>query len=350
MPETKPVGPGEPPEWAEVERRARAWIEQTGLPETTAVTRLAGDASDRRFLRVAPPGGSSRILVVHTDAIDPEKLPLVTVARLFHALPVPVPAILDADAARGIVVLEDLGDTMLETALTGASSEARGAWYREAVDLIVALQTGGTRHARSDALPFRQAFDAAKLAWELQFFAAHYLGAYRQQALTPGLHQALDAEFRSLANEMAREPRVLCHRDLHSRNLMLHAGRLHVIDFQDARMGPDTYDLASLLRDAYVDVDDALADQCLDRYGEAMAVSDGAALRQRFERTTVQRALKALGTFGYQVTVRRNVRYAGAIVRATRHARRALARDPGRQRLRELLVPLLENGKSDHCG
>lgn len=349
MPETKPGEPGPPPEWPEVERRARAWIGQAGLPGATAVTRLAGDASDRRFLRVTPPDGSSRILVVHAGAIDPDTLPLVIVARLFHALPVPVPAILDADAARGIVVLEDLGDTMLETALTGASSEARNAWYREGVDLIVALQTRGARHARSDALPFRQAFDAAKLTWELQFFTAHYLGAYRRHALTPGLRQALDAEFRSLADEMAGEPRVLCHRDLHSRNLMLHGGRLHLIDFQDARMGPDTYDLASLLRDAYVDVDDRLADRCLDRYGQAMAVTDGAALRQRFERTTVQRALKALGTFGYQVTVRRNLRYAGAITRAIRHARVALARDPGRRRLRELLVPLLDGGKGEHC-
>ena len=335
-------GPGPPPALAEVERRARAWITQAGLPAATTVTPLAGDASDRRFLRVTPPGGPTRIVVVHAGPIDPETLPLVTVARLFRALPVPVPATLDADAALGIVVLEDLGDTTLEAALAGASSDVRSAWYREAVDLIVALQTGGTRLAGSDALPFRQAFDAAKLAWELQFFAEHFLGACREQALTPAFRRALDAEFRSLADQMAAEPRVLCHRDLHSRNLMLHAGRLHVIDFQDARMGPDTYDLVSLLRDAYVDVDDALTDQCLDRYQQAMAVTDGAALRQRFDRTTVQRTLKALGTFGYQMTVRRNLRYAGAISRAIRYARGTLVHDPDRRRLRDLLVPLLE--------
>ena len=74
--------------------------------------------------------------------------------------------------------------------------------------------------------------------------------------LTPAEIEAVRAEFKIIVEELAGEPRVLCHRDYHSRNLMLSQGQLYLIDFQDARMGPDTYDLASLLRDSYVDLND----------------------------------------------------------------------------------------------
>ncbi|MXZ73468.1 MAG: phosphotransferase [Acidobacteria bacterium] len=342
MPETTSAGPGAPPAWVDVEARARTWIARAGLPAATTVTRLAGDASDRCFVRIAPPDGTTRILVVHAEPIRPAELPLVTVAALLREVPVPVPDTLGVDAELGIVVLEDLGDATLEAALAAASSDRRDAWYREAVDLVVALQQGGPRIRRPDALPFRLAFDIEKLTWELQFFREHYLDGYRRLALAPALRDALAGEFRTLAEQMAAEPRVLCHRDFHSRNLMLHADRLYVIDFQDARMGPDTYDLVSLLRDAYVELDGAVIDRCLDHYRQSMGVTDGAALRRRFIRTTVQRSLKALGTFGYQITVRHNDRYAGAVRRALHYARGALELDPDRQRLRDLLVPLLD--------
>ncbi len=344
MSEGRPAGPGAPPPWADVEGRARTWIARAGRPPASTVVQLPGDASDRRFVRVTPPDGSSCILVVHTGPIRPAELPLLTVADLLRQMAVPVPDTLGTDAELGIVALEDLGDTTLEAALASGSADARAAWYAEAVDLIVTLQKQGGRARRRDALPFRLAFDAAKLTWELQFFLEHYLAGYRQIPLTPALRDALARELRALAKQMADEPRVLCHRDFHSRNLMLHEGRLHLIDFQDARMGPDTYDLVSLLRDAYVELDDAAVDRCLEQYRRAMGIADVAALRRRFVRTTVQRSLKALGTFGYQISVRRNLRYAGAVHRAIGYACSALALDPDRRRLHDALVPLLKRG------
>src|SRR4029079_18927130 len=116
-------------------------------------------------------------------------------------------------------------------------------------------------------------------------------------------------EWASIVNELANEPRVLCHRDYHSRNLMLSDGNLHIIDFQDARMGPDTYDLVSLLRDSYV----AIADRELDEliaYFLALKARAGAPaaadedFRRRFDLMALQRNLKALGTFGYQTITR----------------------------------------------
>ena len=328
------------------ESRARAWLRIAGLPPATRLERLAGDASDRRFVRVVPSGAPSRVLVVHERPIDPETLPLIRVAELFRRLPVPVPVIHGAHAALGIVVVEDLGDTMLEAAAATLPAVERNARYREAVEIVASIQQGGRRLAGSDAGPFGLAFDVAKLTQELSFFVEHFVVGFRRQTLTAGTRRALDDEFRALATDMAAEPRVLCHRDFHSRNLMLHRDRLHVIDFQDARMGPDTYDLASLLRDAYVELDAAEVDRLLAHYQAIAGVRDGAALRRRFVRTTVQRALKALGTFGFQITARGNSRYRDAIPRTASYAREAIGRDPERGRLGELLGAVLEKPAS----
>ena len=121
-------------------------------------------------------------------------------------------------------------------------------------------------------MPFGIAFDRDKLMWELNFFVKHFLEAYRGVVDPGGAREALSEEWLAIADELAGEPRVLCHRDYHSRNLMLHDRRLYIIDFQDARMGPDTYDLASLLRDSYVDLHGGArrrADSRLSRSSEA---------------------------------------------------------------------------------
>ncbi len=86
---------------------------------------------------------------------------------------------------------------------------------------------------------------------------------YRGAQLSDADREALRAEFRPIIDELAGEPRVLCHRDYHSRNLMMHEGLLYMIDFQDARMGPDTYDLVSLLRDSYVDLPEVVVDELI---------------------------------------------------------------------------------------
>jgi N-acetylmuramate 1-kinase len=135
---------------------------------------------------------------------------------------------------------------------------------------------------------------------------------------------------------------VLCHRDYHSRNLMLHESQLYMIDFQDARMGPDTYDLASLLRDSYVDITDRDLDELI-AYFLALKTRDGAApdadqFRRRFDVMALQRNLKALGTFGYQTMTRRNPVYIKYMPRTLHYARTNLEKYPRFARLRELLA------------
>ena len=329
----------------QAESRARRWLARSDLPGSTRIELLAGDASDRRFVRVRPGGSPSRVLVVHAGPIAPATLPLLQVADLFRRLPVPVPAVLDTDAELGIVVVEDLGDETLEVLLSRLPPAEHEAWYRDAIALIATIQQGGRRLAgggASAAEPFRLAFDTAKLRWELGFFLEHFVAGYRRRALTAAARGALEAELGTLAAEMAGEPRVLCHRDFHSRNLMAHQGRLFVIDFQDARMGPDTYDLVSLLRDAYARLDAASVDRLIAHYQALAGIADGDALRQRFRRTTVQRTLKALGTFGYQIAARGNQRYRAAVPVAAAYVREVTGRDPRYRRLHDLLAPALD--------
>ena len=146
---------------------------------------------------------------------------------------------------------------------------------------------------------------------------------------------------------------MLCHRDYHSRNLMLSDGSLYIIDFQDARMGPDTYDLVSLLRDSYVDftepqVDELIAFFLALRSGRPSVSSSDTSLQEfhrRFDLMALQRNLKALGTFGFQTTSRQNPVYIQYIPRTLNSARANLLRYPRFARLRELLAEHLNELK-----
>ena len=150
-----------------------------------------------------------------------------------------------------------------------------------------------------------------------------------------------------IVRELASEPRVLCHRDYHSRNLMLCNGDLYIIDFQDARMGPDTYDLVSLLRDSYVDLPQQTVDELIAYF---LAVKSGVSVesdeadeyRRRFDVMALQRNLKALGTFGYQTTARRNPVYIQYIPRTLKYVRDNLRQQPRFQKLHGLLAAYID--------
>jgi aminoglycoside/choline kinase family phosphotransferase len=260
------------------------------------------------------------------------------VAKLLSQVPLPVPAVQGHDDADGVLALQDLGDVTLQAHLGAAPHGEHAARYREAVGLIELLQRRGAELASNEYIPFGIAFDVEKLTWELDYFVRHFLVAYRGVPLTTSEGTALSAEWAGLAERLASEPRVLCHRDYHSRNLMLHGGRLHIIDFQDARMGPDTYDLASLLRDSYLDLTDADVDGLIAYFVALKGGTDTASFRPRFDLMALQRNLKALGTFGFQTTARGNPIYIQYMPRTLRYVRANLAKYPQFGRLRDILA------------
>ena len=306
------------------------------------VVPLTGDASDRRYFRILPSDGKSMVLALHGDAIDFATLPFANVARLFEQVPLPVPAIVAHSDALGIVALQDLGDVTLQAHLGAASPAEHAGLYREAVGLIERLQRRGSELASDEYLPYSITFDVEKLTWELNFFLRHFIEAYRGATLRAAERAAFDEQWAGIATELASEPRVLCHRDYHSRNLMLNDGRLHIIDFQDARLGPDTYDLASLLRDSYVDISNRDLDELVAYFVSLKGIRDAAEFRRRFDVMALQRNLKALGTFGYQTTTRQNPVYIQYVPRTLNYARMTLEKHQRFGRLHELLASHIE--------
>jgi aminoglycoside/choline kinase family phosphotransferase len=296
------------------------------------VVAMSGDASTRRYYRVQD-CGTDYVLALYPEPFEAEALSFLTIHKLLQDYGLPVPQVVEVDGGRGIVLQQDLGDCTLQEALRGCSEAALAELYNEAVDQIATLQREAARGPQK-AECFRIAFDLEKLSWELHYFLKHFLEGQRACELTVEDRSTLAEAFHSLSQEIASWPRVLCHRDYHSRNLMRHRDRLYWIDFQDARMGPATYDLASLLRDAYVDVPEALQEELKERLRQKAVPEEARdVFRRRFDLMCVQRNLKALGTFGYMATVRQNPVYLPYIPRTLAHARRNLSRYPELERL-----------------
>jgi aminoglycoside/choline kinase family phosphotransferase len=277
----------------------RQWLAKTLQLPLAGIAPASSDASFRRYFRVtladAWPAARDANTLIAMDAPPPQEdcRPYVHVARLLEAAGVHVPRIVAADLARGFLLMSDLGSTTFGAALDAASAPAL---YADALDALILMQ----RASREDELP---PYDAALLGRELALFPDWYVARHLGRTLTPAQRVSLGGAFDLiLANNLA-QPRVYVHRDYHSRNLMVTTPNPGVIDFQDAVYGPITYDLVSLLRDAYVEWDEERQLDWAIRYWERArkvhlpVAADFSAFWRDFEWMGVQRQLKVLGIF-----------------------------------------------------
>jgi aminoglycoside/choline kinase family phosphotransferase len=299
------------------------------------VETLQGDASARRFHRLYLAEGGTRIVMDYGAPFTGETDD-VRLARIFERADLPVARVLDVLGEAGCLLLEDLGDVTLEA----AQARDTGDLYDRAVELAAAIAARGTRSLSASDRAGGPALDAERLSFEMRFFCEHFLCGWLKAPPPPETTVALLEE---LAIEVASHPRVMCHRDYHSRNLMVRGdGSLAMVDIQDARWGPDTYDVASLLRDAYVDLDDRWVEELLARYIEAMpGRPDAETVHRRFHLAATQRMIKALGTFGYQITRLGRTRYSDAIPRTLQRLDRVL---PAQSNTREIHAALRASG------
>jgi aminoglycoside/choline kinase family phosphotransferase len=320
-----------------IDERVQSYLTDRARLGRDTVIALSGDASTRRYFRLVD-GSASAILALYPDPFDPKELSFVVVRDLMAEWGLAVPRILDHDGARGILLLEDLGDLTLQDALGHASVAERADFYAQAMTQVAQLQREAARDQRWAAC-FQIAFDTEKLEWELQYFLKHFVEGHRKVELAADQRAALGASLHALAAEISSWPRVLCHRDYHSRNLMVQGRDLRWIDFQDARMGPATYDLASLLRDAYVELGEDFIAEAAERFRQAALPEESREVfTRRFDLMCVQRNLKALGTFGYMDVVRGNRIYVQYIPRTLSHTRRNLVRYPELSALHQRLA------------
>jgi aminoglycoside/choline kinase family phosphotransferase len=270
---------------------------------------LTPDASTREYFRL--PWKSARaVAAVYPEPFDPEIHPFLDVTRLFAKAGLPVPKILDVDPLNGIIVQEDFGDRQLRRVFEAASEDERESYLEEAVGLVAHVQAATRLAFELNSIASRLAFDEAKLSWELDYFRRHYFGSLRGEELKHGEAAQLSAELNDVSAELAARPRTLCHRDFHTANLMIDAkGRLRVIDYQDARMGPASYDLVSLLLDrrttlpSLAEVRERRLFFLDERRARGLEPIDPDDFAYEFRLMAVQRCLKAAGTFSYQTAV-----------------------------------------------
>ena len=278
-----------------------------GDPEK--VLALTPDASTREYFRI-PWKRAAAVAAVYPEPFDPEIHPFMDVTRLFAEARLPVPDILDVDALNGIIVQEDIGDRQLRRVFESASEDERETYLERAVSLIADIQAATALAHERKSIASRLAFDEAKLSWELDYFLEHYFRSLRGEELKHGDEVQLRAELNDVAAELSGRPRTLCHRDFHPSNLMVDGeGRLRVIDYQDARMGPASYDLVSLLLDrrttmpSLAEVRERRLFFLDERRARGLEAIDPDDFAYEFRLMTVQRCLKAVGTFSYQTAV-----------------------------------------------
>ena len=190
------------------------------------------------------------IAAVYPEPFDAAVHPYLDVTRLFVECGLPVPEVYEAEGDAGLIVQEDLGDVQLCKLFETATDEEREALLERSINIIARIQAGTGKAFERNSIASRLAFDEAKLSWELNFFFEHYFGSFRKETLRHAQAAELKVELDEIAAELAAVPRVLCHRDYHSANLLVdQKGRIRIVDHQDARMGPASYDLVSLLTD-----------------------------------------------------------------------------------------------------
>jgi aminoglycoside/choline kinase family phosphotransferase len=272
-------------------------------PETSELT---PDASTREYFRINW-NGQSAIACVYPESFIAEEQTYLDVSELFAANSLPVAEIYSFDEKLGIIVQEDLGDTILRDVLTNSDAAARETLIDESIRLIARIQAATGSAFDTDSVASRLKFDTEKLLWELSFFREHYFGTLRKIQLDHAEEGALHSEFYSLSQMLEKRATVLCHRDFHAANLMVDPkGQLRIIDHQDARIGSPTYDLVSLLLDRVLKAPEnnwlaskqrLLINQRIDLGLDQL---DEHEFAYEFRLQTIQRCLKAVGTFSFQ--------------------------------------------------
>jgi hypothetical protein len=268
------------------------------------LTPLQGDASTRRYFRFAGRYGS-RILCRYPNLSQLRRF--VDANGLYRRLGLPVPRLIAVDEKKLEIIQGDLGDETLEAAARREPGRLL-AWCGEAVDFLGLLAPA----AAQAGYPLPQSL-YGRAHFEMNFFLRQFVARHGVDKNRPRI-SPLRRELRRLLQDWQQIPPVLCHRDYHRRNLMVFRGALVIIDHQDTRVGPAGYDLASLLYDSYGDFTPAQRRALARRAGASLDAPD-------FRRVALQRALKALGTFGYQLYEKKNRRYAPAVPRTLAHAR-----------------------------
>jgi len=268
------------------------WLSGLFPGQPHSVAPASADASFRRYFRVTFDDGLTRI-VMDAPPEHEDCRPFVHVAGLLQDAGVHAPEILAQDLEHGLLLLTDLGSTTYLDALDESNADSL---FGDALDALVKWQLA----SRPDALP---PYDEALLRRELNLFPGWYVARHLGTPLTAPQQETLEGVQRLLLQNILAQPRVFVHRDYMPRNLMVCADNPGVLDFQDAVVGPISYDVASLFRDAFISWEEERVLDWAVRYWEKAGraglpvVADFGAFYRDMEWMGLQRHLKVLGIF-----------------------------------------------------
>ena len=288
-------------QWTDSGRRAafEAWFQAVAAEHgvlASSLTPASADASFRRYLRAQSADGQRSLIVMDAPPPQEDVRPFVHIARQMEQAGLPGPRVLEADESQGFVLLNDLGSRLLLNELNASTAEQADALMRQVGTALVRWQVG----MPSAGLP---PYDQALLERELALFPEWCVSREFGVQWNDAQNQAWSAVCKRLIDSALSQPTVAVHRDWMPRNLMLCEGELAILDFQDAVRGPITYDVASMLRDAFISWDEEREIDWAVRYWE-QARAAGLPVQEDFgefwralEWMGLQRHLKVLGIF-----------------------------------------------------
>lgn len=270
----------------------QTWLVKVLKKENFTLTSASSDASFRRYFRIHFP----EVTLIAMDAPPPQEdcRPFVKVAQQLLAAGLNVPQIIAQDVEQGFLVLGDLGN---DTYLSKLNLKTAPNLYKDATNALIKMQLA----SQPGLLP---EYDEALLCREMQLFPDWYIGKHLNVTLNEAQQQVLHKTFAVLNQNILAQPKVTVHRDYHSRNLMVtEHNNPGILDFQDAVYGPITYDLVSLLKDAYIAWDEEYIIDWAVRYWQSARKAglpvqeDFSEFYRDFEWMGAQRHIKVLGIF-----------------------------------------------------
>ncbi|OGQ22791.1 MAG: hypothetical protein A3C46_04875 [Deltaproteobacteria bacterium RIFCSPHIGHO2_02_FULL_44_16] len=312
------------------------------------IEKLFGDASARVYTRIfltngqtfiamqMPKGNASEEITNVKQA--PAQLPFLNIQRFLKERKLPVPQIFAYNAEDALMLLEDLGNTVLAHKVTNVPESTQEEWYFKAIDLLSLFQQK-TKERDHDCIAFTRSFDATLLNWEFDHFLEYGLDA-RGIHLTQEERELFESETRKITEEILQFPTCFTHRDFQSRNLMVRNNELVLIDFQDALLGPAVYDLVALTRDSYISLSKNLLKKLIAYYAQKTKQPEDA-VRKHHQLMTVQRKLKDAGRFVYIDQVKKNPHFLSFIPTSLQYVQNALQELPEYKALYELLAACL---------
>ena len=247
-----------------ISEQIKSWVAlQIGTPEFSII-QLAGDASARRYYRVI---FEERTWVLMSwEPFDKSNYPFISVQKHFAGHNVQVPEILAVGEKLGVLLQEDLGDLTLERKFwENAKQESSRDFYEKTLNELIKIHNDCSRSGTTSTAT-TTVFDTAKFLWEMNYAKDNLLLGLLKLKLSDSVLAELNQAFTGFCSKLDAKPKVICHRDFHSRNVMIKLNKIFVIDFQDARMGPVQYDLVSLFKDSYVDMSDEYSSSLMDYY------------------------------------------------------------------------------------